>query len=63
MTFGLFIFLSTIVSIFGLTTLHITKLGVRQVNPMTNSSENKATAKQTPKAIASQEDSLKDILM
>ena len=62
-TFGLFIFLSTFISIFGLTTLHITKLGVREVNPVINSSESKVTAKQTPKIIASQEDSFKDVLM
>ena len=61
-TFGLFIFLSTFVSIFGLTTLHITKLGVREVNPVINSSESRVTPKQTP-VIASQEDSFKDVLM
>ena len=62
MTFGLFIFLSTFISIFGLTTIHITKLGVREVNPVINSSESKVTPKQIP-VIASQEDSFKDILM
>ena len=61
-TFGLFIFLSTFISIFGLTTLHITKLGVREVNPVINSSESKVTSKQIP-VIASQEDSFKDVLM
>ena len=59
-TFVLFIFLSAFITIFSITTIHITKIGVRNVK--VNSSQPSQIKIQSTQLI-SQVDSFKDVLM